>query len=170
MSSGEKFDTLPGYSPATAGLTAYHITLTMYESVTTSKGGIHKFQDFVDQSNNAITLSPDSTWRDVRARLWNMIADRFTTINRAESQQYSVGLSVKFTTRGDKEVQTASCAGITDSAFFGLFARNDITVIKLTAGFAHRFGSTTQHLEGLGLNPLATILRHKKKSRRCVVQ
>lgn len=168
MSSDEKSDALPDYSPATAQLTAYHITLTMYESVTTSKGGIHKFENFVDQSNNAITLSPDSTWRDVRPRLWSMIADRFTTINRAESQQYSVGLSVKFTTRGDKEAQIASCAGTTDNAFFGLFARNDITIIKLTAGFAHRFGNTTQHLKAL--NSMGTSLKRRKKSRPCVMQ
>ncbi|KAG9587261.1 hypothetical protein KCU86_g4949, partial [Aureobasidium melanogenum] len=127
---------------------SYDVVLTLFDTLTENEYGVRHYTNEVYQTTTALSLSPDSRWRDVRVKVWQQITGVYKLIDPAERYDYSFNMSMNYTiNEGDKRHALSKHSD--DRAFFGLLGRDDITDLELRINVTYRHKPLREHLENI---------------------
>lgn len=125
---------------------SYNVVLALYDTIEENEYGVRHYSNELYRNTTALSLSPESRWRDVRVEAWKQITWLYGTIDHAERHDSNINMSMKYTIHdGDKRHGVSLHS--TDRAFFGLLARDDITDLELRINVTYRRKSLREHIE-----------------------
>lgn len=125
---------------------SYNVVLALYDTVEENEYGVRQYSNELCRYTTALSLSPESKWRDVRVEAWKQITRLYSTIDHAENHDYNFNMSMKYTVHnGDKRHGVSFHSN--DRAFFGLLARDDITDLELSINVTYQHKSLRERLE-----------------------
>lgn len=131
-------DQPPSYSQATVPRsTAYHIRYSHRKSLEhDTDGTTYLSSTTLHTYDDAILLSPTSTWPSVHAHLCARISVLCPAAQQhLNGEDPTISLALLYTTSHSPEPEYVDLREGNDAAFFGLLARTDILVTILQVGF-----------------------------------
>ncbi|KAH0354600.1 hypothetical protein KCU81_g1153, partial [Aureobasidium melanogenum] len=125
---------------------SYDVIIVLYDTIRENEYGVSHYETELYKNPTALSLSPNSKWRDVETEVWKRITGVYRSIGYVEKDDYSVNMSMSYNLR-DSQKRRAVSYHANDRAFFGLLGRNSLTDLELRINVTYSSKPLREHLE-----------------------